>query len=362
MEKNNSFPVSMSVFLLDGSKTSSLEIMSNNVTNEKNGCEPIIVELDWNMNDKYDPNLYVPQCVFHKSPPWNDEDHEYASSVNTECIPVDHNDRTVHCACHSFGRYSTATTHAFAVSMKQLFNAQMDPFSISVVVIYLFCLCVLLENKCSCCYNDEINDDPLVSLEVYLSKFGAFIMFVPFVPFLIFIRRQRHRMWVITREGRTHFLLRYKFEKSQNKNWLKLFYIFKHFMFNDGLILPYFKRHRGSNHYPIERIVNLFWFLLSVLVVTAVITASNNDINPEYCLDGRVGYVGSDSFCMRADEIPIAFVLVLILCAMHFVHRLVFQRIHPNKLQMDLNALLSVFLLSMLMISDHQTLTGHYWN
>ena len=154
-------------------------------------------------------------------------------------------------------------------------------------------------------------------------------------------------MWLLTREGRTHWILRHKFEGAEHEYPKKLYHLFKHFVVNDGLILPYCLRHRGSNHYTIQQMINLCWLIFAVLSVTMLITVFNNDIHPIHCQSGsETGsmFLGNATICMRKHEISVSLVCMFILCGIHFVHRLIFQRIHPNKLQMDLHALLSLSL------------------
>eukprot|EP01084_Bolivina_argentea_P208151 354999_1 len=317
---NNSIPDEVSLYLLNGSNTNTtLELIPNNITNTENSCDAIVVNLNWNTNNKHDTNKYIPQCVYHASPPWRN-DLEYGESVNDKCVPIYHDEQNVKCACQSFGSYSTSVQQKFHINVQETLS-YFDPWTIIISTAYLFLLCIFMEKNCRSCCCDRKNDNPLVSLEVYLPN------------------RIRHRMWVVTREGRTHFLLRYKFEKSKNKNMKKIWHIFQHFIRNDGLIVPYFKRERGPNHYTVQRLINLFWLIITILTVTVIITACNNNINPKYCEYGKPGYVGTDIFCMKSNEISIAMIFVIILCGCHFIHRLIFQRIHPNKLQMDLHAL-----------------------
>eukprot|EP01083_Nonionella_stella_P218131 782491_1 len=317
---NESAPDTVSLFLLNGSNATSLQPISNNITNTKDNCDPIVVHLNWNANNEHDTDRYIPQCVYHPSMAWASDHGDESTtnaSINEQCVPIYHDNQTVQCACQYFGSYSTSVQKNFLIHLQETIG-HFDPIAVIVSCVYLIVLFAFLHQSCCC---DKVNDVPLVSLEVYLPN------------------QQRHRMWIITREGRTHFLLRYKFEKSTHKNCKKMWHMFRHFVLNDGLILPFFKRERGSNHYTLQRLVNLFWLILSILVVTEIITACNNDISPEECQYESVGYIGSDTYCMRANEIPIALVFVGLLCGWHFIHRLIFQRIHPNKLQMDLRAL-----------------------
>ena len=143
-------------------------------------------------------------------------------------------------------------------------------------------------------------------------------------------------MWLLTREGALHFLLRYKFETAPHKQWLKWVHIWKHFMLNDYLIVPLFTRGLGSNYSTNQRLVNLWWLIMAVLVATMSITAYN--VNHDHIARQSC----TASFCLYGNELTVSWVIVSLLCGWHFVNRLIFQRIHPNKLQMDLHAQFSV--------------------
>lgn len=153
-------------------------------------------------------------------------------------------------------------------------------------------------------------------------------------------------MWLITREGSIYWILRYKYKELDGKKkiCIQLKNLFIHLMYNDGLFLSFCFRNRGSNYNIYQRILNLFWLIILILFITSIIVAFNNDINPQFCLNQNNNnyYIGTETFCIHKNELIILIIFIFILCLTHFIHRLIFQRIHPNKLQMDLHKLLSI--------------------
>ena len=115
-------------------------------------------------------------------------------------------------------------------------------------------------------------------------------------------------------------------------------------MWNDYLIVPLFVRDLGSNYFTTDRVLNLWFLIMSVLLVSMVMTACHSDITPEYCTENVMsGYSGTSTFCMHQSEIPVSWTWIFILCGVHYMIRLLFQRVQPNKLQMDLQAQLSLY-------------------
>ena len=314
--------------------TTSLQIVSSNISHSDNNCQPIIIDLAWNTNDKYDPSTMIPQCVHQSMPPWTDESNmtmDNEISINDKCIPLSHNEETVKCGCIEFGTYSTLATQSYSIYLDQAKQIHFDTISIIIASSLSIILLLLLHSECRIFCLGEENDEPLIGLEVYLSS------------------KEKYRMWLLTREGGIHWGLRFKFEKATKyKEIQKLGYLWKHYIFNDGLLLPFCCRMRGSNYYTLQRVINLFWLIFFILCITMIITAYNKDINPSFCTEiykkSDDGFVGSELFCIRKYEIPVTLIMVLILCIWHFLNREFIQLIHPNKLRMDLEALLSASL------------------
>ena len=306
--------------------------------------------MKWNDNNQYDIHSAIPQCIYNPNPSWSTNPNISSISVNDECIPLFHDEETVKCGCQEFGTYSTSTTHSYSVylELNQPNHIRFDILSISITFILIFIFCIFIEPNCRRCLLGTFNDDPLISLEVYLPRYVISLFLFGSIKsnnmFLLFFRsKQKYRMWLLTREGALHFGLRHKFEKAiKYKNCKKLWYIWKHYNKNDGLWLPYCFRSRGSNHYDIQRVINLTWLIYGILTITMFITAGNTDINPYFCEYSNDEFLGTATFCTRKYEIPVTMILVIVLCILHFAHREIFQLIHPNKLQNDLTALLRV--------------------
>ena len=67
--------------------------------------------LNWNPNEAYNINEIIPQCLYNKYPAWQyNEDNKSLFNINTDCIPVYHDELNVKCECKHFATYSTSTT------------------------------------------------------------------------------------------------------------------------------------------------------------------------------------------------------------------------------------------------------------
>ena len=114
---------------------------------------------------------------------------------------------------------------------------------------------------------------------------------------------------MLTKEGKLYDILR-------NQKESKLCNVWYHLVINDGMVLPFFWRHRGSNHYLSQRVLNLFWLIMFITSCAA------------YCVAQDKSY----GVLLR---------LVLVSLVIYIGQRHCFQRIRPDKLMDNLPALLS---------------------
>lgn len=171
----DSKPISQSIILLNGSNASSLEVIPNDIINLEYNCSPIIVDLNWNVNQTYNPNEFVPQCLYNKYPPWIE--NEFILSINKDCIPIYHDENNVKCACKYFGSYSTTITQIFSINnYDKLYYDNIsgfDEYSISTLVAIWILLIAFLTGCIPTC--DKFDDSPMISHQVYLPKFSLFL-------------------------------------------------------------------------------------------------------------------------------------------------------------------------------------------
>ena len=66
---------------------------------------------------------------------------------------------------------------------------------------------------------------------------------------------------------------------------------------------------RGSNHYTLQRIINLFWLIF-------IITAYNTDVNPNCCFQNHNNneFVETATFRTRKYDMPTVLAAVIAFC------------------------------------------------
>ena len=101
-----------------------------------------------------------------------------------------------------------------------------------------------------------------------------------------------------------------------DKSVSKLWNVWRHLVTNDGLVAPLLLRHRGSNHYLAQRVLNLVWLLMVITSAAAFVVAQH-----------------------KSNGIMV--VLVMISLFVYVVQRHLFQRLRPQKLMENLPDLLS---------------------
>ena len=147
--------------------------------------------------------------------------------------------------------------------------------------------------------------------------------------------RQKYRMWLITKEGRLHYYLRYKF-KNKGDYIKKIFSIWLHYIKNDCILFPHLCRNPGSNYNSKQRILNTLVLILFTIITTAIITI-NNDHNKECLLNTKqyttFHFKNNNYICIKMNEYSQCILGLIILDMFHYLIRLLYQRINPNKLK-----------------------------
>eukprot|EP01083_Nonionella_stella_P008486 24497_1 len=285
---HTTIPDEISLFVVDGSTNLSTDVIPNtDIVDTDNNCIPIQVTLNWNQNGEYDNVSYVPQCNYKAPYSMQHSEHNY------ECFVMDYDDSKVQCGCTQFGTYSVeATQH---IPTGYYVNHAVNTWVIGFWVFLILSFCVFTTKW------NEFDDEPLIAKEVYMPQ---------------------RRIWLLTKEGETHRILKYEKHSKRMKLWM-------HLMKNDGLILPFFRRNKGSNYFPMQRMLNLLWLVLAMTLSTCYIINNRND---SLCLfdDNPL-----DWHC--AGALFVLFLFIVIGLLLYTVHKHCFERTRPQKLHSDLS-------------------------
>lgn len=135
-------------------------------------------------------------------------------------------------------------------------------------------------------------------------------------------RQNRFTTWIQTREGWTHWILKYESESKLYKLWI-------HFVNNDGFVLPFFCRKKGSNYWTTQRILNLIWLISSICAISSYVAIRYKSIesSPSYLI-------------VSIQGIFVLFICSILSNMFYIIHKYWFERIRPQKLEKDLSLML----------------------